>query len=131
MERERGLICPFVFHRNGERIRDWRYNWTRALLAAGLATTDPETGKTSRARVVHDFRRTAIRNLVRAGISEKVAMTMCGHETREVFDRYDIVTGDDLRAAAAKLYAINAATGKVSGKVAPISGRRRALKSPK
>ncbi len=58
-------------------------------------------------------------------------MTMCWHETREVFDRYDIVTGDDLRAAAAKLYAINAATGKVSGKVAPISGRRRALKSPK
>jgi integrase len=129
IERERGRICPHVFHRDGEPIRDWRYNWTKALLAAGLATTDPETGKVERARVVHDFRRTAIRNLVRAGISEGVAMRMCGHETREVFDRYNIVSGDDLRAAAAKLDAVNSVTGKVSGKVAHFSGRQRSSKS--
>jgi hypothetical protein len=54
---------------------------------------------------------------------------MCGHETREVFDRYDIVTGDDLRAAAARLDAVSVVTGKVSGKVAPISGRRGSRKS--
>ncbi len=50
-----------------------------------------------------DFRRTAIRALVRAGVSEAVGMKMCGQETRNVFDHYNITTGDDLRAAATKL----------------------------
>jgi integrase len=53
-------------------------------------------------RIPHDFRRTAIRSLVRAGVSEGIAMKMCGHETRLVFDRYNIITGDDLLQAARK-----------------------------
>jgi integrase len=73
-------------------IGNFRKTWMAASRAAGCP-----------GRIPHDFRRTAVRNLVRAGVSERVAMTMTGHKTRAVFDRYDIVSSGDQRDAARKL----------------------------
>jgi hypothetical protein len=50
-----------------------------------------------------DLRRTAIRDLVAAGVPEKVAQTITGHRTRSTFDRYHIESQKDVSEAGRKL----------------------------
>jgi integrase len=83
-----------VFHHNGRRIGDFRKAWTRACAAAGKPPL-----------LFHDLRRSAVRNLVSAGVDQSVAMRVTGHKTVSVFQRYRIVAEDDVRAALNRMEA--------------------------
>jgi integrase len=97
--KRQGTIARHVFcytggAKVGKPITESGFNkaWRKARVAAAC-----------QARIPHDFRRTAVRNLVRAGVPERVAMQLTGHKTRAVFERYNIVSPGDLRDAALRL----------------------------
>jgi hypothetical protein len=113
-------LSLYVFHRNGEPVREFRKSWAHACYEAGLPCEivykkdfngrvvlhkqgpqkdEPVIEKIRSKMIFHDLRRTGVRNMVRAGVRETVAMAVSGHRTRSIFDRYNITSEDDLRQA--------------------------------
>lgn len=90
--KQRVTGCDLVFHWNGKPLGSHLKGWDKACTAAGLARLH-----------FHDLRRSAIRNMERAGIPRHIAMQISGHRTESVYRRYDIVVEADLKAAGEKL----------------------------
>lgn len=88
----KGRVVPWVFHRQGKPI----LSMTKAFRAACRLAGCP-------GRIPHDFRRTAVRNLERAGVPRSVAMKLTGHKTESVYRRYAIASEDDMRVAGQRL----------------------------
>ena len=131
---KRGQTYWVKYYRNGKpyvfpnavgagQIGDFRKYWNAACRDAGLgygykvsrAYAEKWGGRFQAGPILHDFRRTAARNMVRGGIPERVAMMVTGHKTRSVFDRYNIVDNKDLQLAAQKQQAyLDSQTGTVT-----------------
>ena len=112
VQKKYGIIIPAVFHRyawnsrghlmgHGHPIRSFYKAWKTASRAAGCP-----------GRIVHDFRRTAVRNLERAGVPRSTAMRMVGHRTMEIYNRYAITDHAMLQEGSAKLAAYLEASGR-------------------
>jgi integrase len=105
IERRTGRIIDAVFFRdNGEPIKDFRGAWEGACVRAGFGRwKDPENRSGYSGTLFHDLRRSAVRNLVRAGIPQVVAQQLTGHLTASIFKRYAIVDESMLQEAGEKL----------------------------
>ena len=79
---------PWVFNRQGEPIKDFRRTWEKACETAGVPNLN-----------FHDLRRTAVRNMRRAGVPQVIRMQISGHKTDSMERRYSIVDGDDISIA--------------------------------
>jgi integrase len=114
VEKATGQIIPWVFHRKGKPIKDFYAAWRRATLKAGV----PD-------RILHDFRRTAVRNLERAGVPRSDAMAMVGHRTESIYRRYAISDEASLKESGAKLSSFHKAEQKAHRKVSPIRNKKK------
>ena len=86
--------------------------------------------KFSAGPILHDFRRTAVRNMVRSEIPERVAMIISGHKTRSVFDRYNIVNDADLRMTTQKQESyLQTQTGTILGTIHDLKEKKESARN--
>lgn len=113
--KRRRVGVPVIFHRKGKPMGEFRKTWKTACQEAGVS-----------ARIPYDLRRSAIRNMIRAGVSEVVAMRISGHKTRNVFDRYNVTDEADLRKAqeATERYVSKLPKRRRKGRVVPMNQTR-------
>jgi hypothetical protein len=129
-----GVLTNLVFHREGSPVAEFRKAWASACIAAGVGKficpkckaegTERKCERCTRrteysGRIFHDLRRTAVRNLVRSGVPQSIAMKITGHKTASMFRRYDIANEDDLRQAIEAFGRYHASEGQ---KVVAIGG---------
>lgn len=140
-----GRVVPWIFARDdGRPAGDFKRAWATACIAAGCFRVEPLLGAdgTSRVnadgtpvvvkkptRLFHDFRRTAARSLIRAGIPEVTAMALLGHATNSIFKRYAIVDEGMRREAGEKLAAYQQTEAARFRQVRGRSGQVVALKA--
>src|SRR5262245_2783798 len=113
LEKATGTIVPWLFHRTGKPIKGYRRAWQRACKNAGVPN-----------RIPHDFRRTAVRNLERAGVPRSTAMEMVGHATESIYRRYAIADEAMLREGAAKLSKLHESDRTETSKIASLNPAR-------
>jgi integrase len=111
----RRLDCPYVFHDGGQPIGDFRKAWRKALKYADLP----------RGFIVHDLRRSGVRNVYRATGSQAIAMAFSGHKTDAMFRRYNIISEAELAQAAADASEYVATRAKEPAKVVALDVLRR------
>jgi integrase len=81
------VASPYIFHRRGRPICEFRKSWATACRLAGVR------------RLFHDLRRSAARNMLNAGVPQAIAMQITGHKTDSMFRRYAIIAPNDVRTA--------------------------------
>jgi integrase len=91
-------LTNLVFHRDGQPIVEFRKAWRSACKRAGFPNA-----------IFHDLRRSGVRQLIRSGCSQTVAMRISGHKTDAMFRRYNITDETDLRDAMLAVEKYNAA----------------------
>ncbi|MFH1983693.1 MAG: site-specific integrase [Pseudomonadota bacterium] len=138
-QRKRKKLTPYVFPNKSMKgpIVNFRKAWNEACRKTGLGFgyrisvkyVAKWQGTLPPGPIFHDFRRTAVRNMVRSGIPERVAMMISGHKTRSVFDRYNIVNDADLKLAAKRQQAyLESQMGTISGTIADFEEKKGQLK---
>ena len=137
--KKKASLSPYVFlNRTGTGpIGNIKKSWNNACRKIGLGYGYRITGeyvqkwesKLPAGPIFHDLRRTAVRNMVRSGVPERVVMMISGHKTRAVFDRYNIVNDADLKLAAQKqqIY-LESQMGTISGTIAELRTKKGAAR---
>ena len=115
VERKKGEIVPHVFHRDGKPVKSFRMAWANACKLAGC----PDAW-------FHDLRRSAVRNLEKAGVARSVATKLTGHKTEAIYRRYAIADEVALAEGVEKLAKLHDGGRQEGRTVVPIQEAKEA-----